>query len=50
MVTFMHISDLHFVENATSYNIEQILLNEARVIFQNIPIGEKISYYNRRFS
>ena len=41
MVTFLHISDLHFVKNATSYNSEQILLNEAKEIFQDIPIAEK---------
>ena len=41
MVTFLHISDLHFVKNATSYNSEQILLNEAKEIFQDIPLAEK---------
>lgn len=41
MITFLHISDLHFVKNATSYNSEQILLNEAKELFQDVPLAEK---------
>ena len=40
-MTFMHISDLHFAGNATSYNTQEILFNEAERIFKDIPINEK---------
>ena len=42
MVHILHISDLHFVSNAASYNFQSILLKEACEKVMNIPQGEKL--------
>ena len=41
MVTFLHLSDLHFACNSSSYNTEEIFLSEFKNIFLNIKEEEK---------
>lgn len=41
MIKLLHISDLHFVQNADNYNMENILLREAGAV-QSLPQGEKL--------
>ena len=41
MALFLHISDLHFVKNAASYNTEVILRREAAKRVKGVPTGEK---------
>lgn len=42
MVHILHISDLHFVNNAASSNFQSILLKEAYERTKSIPQGEKL--------
>ena len=42
MVYILHISDLHFVKNASAYNTEEILLREAAKKVENVPQGKKL--------
>lgn len=42
MITILHISDLHFVNNAASYNTEEILIREANLRVKDIPLGKKL--------
>ena len=42
MIHILHISDLHFVQNAAAYNTEEILLREASEKVRNVPQGKKL--------
>lgn len=42
MIYILHISDLHFVKNAATYNTEEILLREASEKVRNVPKGKKL--------
>ena len=42
MILMLHISDLHFVQNANAYNTEAIIFKEATEKAQQIPLGEKL--------
>ena len=42
MITILHISDLHFVKDADSYNMEHILVDEAAAEVRNMAQGEKL--------
>ena len=42
MTEILHISDLHFVKNADSYNMQSILLREAAERVSALPRGEKL--------
>lgn len=42
MITIMHISDLHFVNNAADFNTEEILIREAELRVKEIPVGKKL--------
>ena len=40
MIYILHISDLHFVKNAASYNTEEILIREAANKVRNVAKGK----------
>lgn len=42
MIYMLHISDLHFVKNAASYNTAEILRREAKEKVKDIPRGKKL--------
>ena len=42
MIYMLHISDLHFVKNAASYNTEEILCQEAKDKVGDVPKGQKL--------
>lgn len=42
MIYILHISDLHFVNNAAAYNMEEILCREAKEKLNGIPQGQKL--------
>ena len=42
MIKILHISDLHFYKDAQTYNMQEILLKEAKEAFQDVPEGYKL--------
>lgn len=42
MIIVLHISDLHFSNNAPAYNTKEILLREATEKVRNVPRGQKL--------
>ena len=42
LIHILHISDLHFVKNAASYNSGEVLIREAAAKVQSVPQGKKL--------
>ena len=42
MITILHLSDLYLYKDAQTYNMQEILIKEAKEAFKNIPKGQKL--------